>query len=310
MTAALRYAPPGEPSGLTREVGAFMDYLRVECGAADHTRESYARDLRCFAARLPPGRGAGGVTAEDVYQWLERLSLEGYAPSSRARMLVAVRVFFRFAQREGWLRLDPCRAADSPRLWRLLPHELSPAEVEALLVSGPGEGPAALRDRAVLETFYATGARVSEVCGLHAGQLALEEATMRVLGKGRKERIVLLTGRAVEALGQYLDARPAPEGAAPASAADWVFRSRTGRRLERTAVFRLVKAAALRAGIRKNVYPHLLRHSFATHLLAGGANLRVVQTLLGHARLTTTEIYTHVSNQQLRKAHAAFHPRA
>lgn len=312
--ATLRFAPPPSPSGLRHAAEQFLIHLRVECGLADHTIESYARDLRNFAVGLPPACAPDDVDPEDVIVWMERLAREGYAPSSRSRMLVSTRSFFAFTQREGWVRLDPCRAADSPRLWRLLPHELSPSEVDALLAAEPGETFPSLRNRAILEVFYATGARVSEVGGLRLRDVDLEAGVLKVQGKGSKERLVLLHPTARDITARYLAeargrlARPA---FAPVDASmGWVFLSRTGRRLDRTNIFRLVKAAARRAGLSKRVYPHLLRHSFATHLLAGGANLRVVQTLLGHARLATTEIYTHVNIRQLRAAHAAFHPRA
>lgn len=303
---SLRIAPPAD-SALAHAARLFLQYLRVECGLTGNTLESYARDLRAFAALIPPERTPEEVDPDDVFAFVSELARREYAPSTRARMLVGVRMFFRFCVNEGLAKEDPCRRAESPKLWKLLPVDLSVDEVSRLLAAPSGKTAKEGRDRAILELFYATGARVSEVCALGVADINLSEGWARVQGKGSRERIVLLGIPAVMAVTAYLDDRRVR----PARLFDpsRLFRSRTGRGLERTAIFRVVKAAARRAGIEKNVYPHLLRHSFATHLLEGGANLRVVQALLGHARLTTTEIYTHVDIRRKQETHAKFHPR-
>ncbi len=311
MSAPVR---PGaaEPvaGGLAPAVAAFLQYLRVECGCADNTLLSYGRDLAQFQTFLAE-RGAadlGRLEAAAVVEYISHLTDRGLAPASRARALTAIRMFCRFCQSEGWLGHDPCETVDSPKLWKNLPHYLSPDEVTRLLTAERGDSLLSLRNRAILELFYACGARVSEVCALRVADVDLTARTVRLFGKGRKERQTPLGAAAAAALAAYLNgARPLLTQGRPTPR---LFVSRTGLPLDRENVFRAVKRAALKAGITRNVYPHLLRHSFATHLLAGGANLRIVQELLGHADLATTEIYTHVEQDRLRRAYVACHPRA
>lgn len=291
---------------------AFLHYTRVECGLADNSLESYERDLRAFAAHLGPERDLEGITGDDIVGYIGWLAERGLSPKSRARMFVALRCFFRFCLVERMVARDPTQHADCPKVWRHLPHDLSPGEVRRLLESEPGDTALSSRNRAILEMFYASGARVGEVVNLKLSDVDLAERTVKLFGKGSKQRMSPLGRAAVEALTRYLGGdrpiiavRNRLDGAG-----EWLFLSRTGRQLVRESVFRLVKAAALKAGIAKNVYPHLLRHSFATHMLEGGANLRAVQMLLGHASLETTEIYTHVHRPHLVEAYANFHPRA
>lgn len=291
---------------------AFLHYTRVECGLADNSIESYERDLRAFAAYLGPERALADITGDDIVGYIGWMAERGLSPKSRARMFVALRCFFRFCLVEGMVGRDPSQHADCPKVWRHLPHDLSPGEVRRLLESEPGNTPLSSRNRAILEMFYASGARVGEVVNLRVADVDLAERTVKLFGKGSKQRMSPLGRASVESLARYLGGdrtiltvRNRSEGDA-----GWLFLSRTGRRLVRESVFRLVKAAALKAGIVKNVYPHLLRHSFATHMLEGGANLRAVQMLLGHASLETTEIYTHVHRPHLVEAYASFHPRA
>lgn len=296
--------------GVVQEVRSFLQYLRVECGLAQNTLKAYGRDLEAFALFLK-GRGVAEVAdvrSAEVIDYVAALAERGLAPSSRARMLVAVRMFFRFCLAERRVEDDPCAVVDQPKLWRHLPHDLSPAEVTRLLEAEDGRDPLSVRNRAILELFYATGARVSEVCSVEMDDVSLELEEVRLLGKGGKERVVPLGRAARQALTAYLEyARPRLLGG---RLADALFLSRTGRPLDRENVFRVVKRAARKAGIERNVYPHRLRHSFATHLLEGGANLRIVQTLLGHADLATTEIYTHVKQNRLESVYHALHPRA
>lgn len=286
----------------------FIIYIRAECGLAKNTELAYGRDLKTFAEFMAAGgKTLEGVTADDLTAFVAELAERGLCPASRARMLIAVRMLFRFCVTERLLSHDPCAVIDQPKLWKHLPNDLSPEEVTRLLEAEPGDGAYVLRARAILEFFYATGARVSEVCDLRLSNLDLRNRTARILGKGGKERVVLLHQAAADAIADYLHAaRPL---LARERSPENVFLSRTGRRLDRENVFRAVKRAALKAGITKNVYPHLLRHSFATHLLEGGAHLRAVQELLGHASLMTTEIYTHVAEKRIFNIYHQLHPR-
>ncbi len=290
----------------------FLHYARVECGLADNSIVSYERDLRAFAEFVGADREVDSITGDDITRYIGWMADRDLCPKSRARMFVALRCFFRFCLIERFIRTDPSQYADCPKVWRHLPNDLSPREVERLLEAESGSDPQSIRNRAILEVFYATGARVSEVCDLKLSDIDLNERTIRLFGKGSKQRMTPLGRASIEAVIRYLDGprvilrcRSRLEGEP-----DWLFLSRTGRRLLRESVFRLVKAAALKAGLTKNVYPHLLRHSFATHMLEGGANLRAVQMLLGHSSLDTTEIYTHVHQPRLVEAYGTFHPRA
>lgn len=299
-------------SRLAPLVFSYLDYARVECGLAANSLISYERDLRAFLGYVGGERDAESVTGKDISAYIAWLAERELCPKTRTRMFVALRCFFRFCHTERLVSHDPTQFSDCPRVWRLLPHDLTPDEVTRLLEAEDGEEPQSVRNRAILEVFYATGARVSEVCDLKTSDLNLEERTIRLFGKGSKERMTPLARAAVEALFRYLGGtrdilkmRNRKDGDP-----GWLFMSRTGKRLVRESVFRIVKAAAAKAGIAKNVYPHLLRHSFATHMLEGGANLRAVQILLGHASLETTEIYTHVHRPHLMEAYSSFHPRA
>ena len=298
-------------SKLESAARAFLGYARVECGLAANSLASYERDLRAFASFTGAERSVDSIGGDDISAYIGWLAERGLCPKSRARMFVCLRCFFRFCLNEKIIDNDPSRFSDCPRVWRHLPHDLSPAEVARLLEAESGDDVQSIRNRAILEVFYATGARVSEVCDLQFRDIDFEERTIRLFGKGSKQRMTPLGRASIEAVQRYLNG-PRTILATRNRTADpgRLFLSRTGKRLLRESVFRLVKAAALKAGIVKNVYPHLLRHSFATHMLEGGANLRAVQVLLGHASLETTEIYTHVHRPHLVEAYSAFHPRA
>lgn len=292
-------------------VAAYLDYGRVECGMAENSLLSYRRDLRAFASYVGEHRPIDSITGDDVSGYIHWLAERGLCPGSRTRMFVALRCFFRFCRGDGLVEHDPTQYTDCPRVWRHLPHDLSPREVTSLLEAENGDDAQSMRNRAILEMFYATGARVSEICNLKISDVDLIERTVRLFGKGSKERMTPLGRASIEAVERYLEAgRGSLCLRRQARDMGWLFVSRTGRQLLRESVFRVVKAAAAKAGITKNVYPHLLRHSFATHMLEGGANLRAVQILLGHAALDTTEIYTHVHRPHLMAAYADFHPRA
>lgn len=300
----------GTAGRIDLEVDAYLDHLASERGLARKTLDAYARDLRGFVAVLAK-RGVtapGQIATTDVRVHLGALHVRGLAPRSQARALAAVRGFLRFLVRRGRLSDDPAARLAVRRPPSKLPHALGQGDVGALLAQ-PADGEArGLRDRALLELLYACGLRVSEATGLTAPQLNLEAGFVTVLGKGGKERVVPVGGAARKALEEYLTLeRPRLVGPRPSP---WVFVRAGGRPISRQTVWKLVRKRSLQAGIGKRVSPHTLRHTFATHLLGGGADLRVVQTLLGHADVGTTQIYTHVAPSRLRAVHKKFHPRS
>ena len=290
----------------------FMDHLVLERGLSENTRAAYGRDLSEFLEHLSR-RGMAGiqeVRRRDIVDFLMESKNKGLATASLARRLVAVKVFFRHLAREGLLATNVADAMEAPRLWKVLPATLSVEEVDRLLSAPDPEGTRGLRDRAILETFYATGLRVSELAGLTLDSLHFEAEYVRCVGKGDKERVVPIGRKAMEAVRAWLE-RGRPEYAARSrGGAREVFLSRLGRPLGRVALWRHVRAYARRAGIRKEISPHVLRHSFASHLLANGASLRTIQEMLGHADIATTQIYTHVDQGRLQSVHRHFHPRA
>lgn len=290
------------------ELNGFIAYLDVECGLSPHTQRAYGADLEALAEHLESRRKRRWSQAEtlDLLTFLRAGRQQGLAPASLARRAVAIRVFFRFLAAEGALRHDPAAHLELPKLWQRLPETLSPPQVEALL-DAPGDDPLGLRDRAMLELFYACGARVSELTALELADLQLERGFIRLFGKGRKERVVPIADASAAVLVRYLEAAR-PRLARGACAA--VFLGRGGRPLRREAVWKRLKRHARAAGLDPDtVWPHALRHSFATHMLEGGADLRSLQQLLGHASIQTTQRYTHVDPSRLRQTHERFHPR-
>jgi integrase/recombinase XerD len=285
-------------------VAAYLTWVRVERGLAAHTVAAYRRDLQDFERRLEPG-AVDQVAVEDVLRWLALRTAEGIAARSQARGLVALRGLFRHLADEHGLVMDPTALVEMPRVGRPLPKTLSLDEVEALLAAPDRSDPVGLRDAAMLEVLYATGLRVSELVGLRIDQVHLEAGFVRVLGKGRKERIVPLGDVAREAVERYLATARRP----PRRAAEALFISRLDRGLTRQGFFKILRAVTLKAGINRSVSPHQLRHAFATHLLERGADLRSLQLMLGHADIGTTEIYTHLSRARLSLIHAEHHPR-
>jgi integrase/recombinase XerD len=309
-------ATPAEP--LRTQIDRYLDHLTVERGLSAHTVAAYRRDLSRYARYLADigTSDASGAAEEVVSGFVAHLSAarhgpEGTAPyraSSVARALAAVRSFHRFLIVEGEAERDPAGGVVRPKVPRTLPRPLSVDEVERILVSPLGAGPTTLRDRALLETLYGAGLRISELVALDVDDVDLEQSSVRVMGKGSKERLVPLGRYARESLATYLTAgRPAL--ASPRSRAALFLNARGGR-LTRQGCTRILKHCVSRAGIRKRVSPHTLRHSFATHLLEGGADVRVVQELLGHASVATTQIYTLVTQQHLRDVYFSAHPRA
>jgi integrase/recombinase XerD len=304
----------------TSELALFLDMLTAERGAAAHTVEAYTRDLADFLAFLAAkGKNAKTATADHIRAYLAGLARKGLAPTSRARKLSAIRQFFRFLLAEGLRSGDPCSAIDSPRLGRPLPKILSLAEVETLLQTAKDasenaeEGIGrrrALRLYAALETLYATGLRVSELIGLPRNVLTADDRVLTVKGKGGRERLVPLNETAQGALQAHLAAVRADEREGKRVSA-WLFPSSGGEHLTRQRFGQELKALATAAGIEPaRVSPHVLRHAFASHLLERGADLRTVQQLLGHADISTTQIYTHVIEERLRRLVEEHHPLA
>ena len=304
-------------AALDTALRGYLDHLTVERGLAPNTLASYRRDLRRYVGHLAV-RGVtdpGTVAEADVTSFLVALR-EGdeehvpLAATSAGRAVVAVRGFHRFLLREGLTAADPARGVRPPPPPKRLPKAISVADVEALLAAaGADETPRAVRDRALLELLYGCGARISEAVGLDLDELDMEQGVVRLLGKGSKERVVPVGSYAREAVRAYLvRARPALAAAGKGSPA--LFLNSRGGRLSRQSAWTALRAAAQRAGITRDVSPHTLRHSFATHLLDGGADVRVVQELLGHASVTTTQVYTLVTVDNLREVFATAHPRA
>jgi len=291
-------------------IDAFLDYLTIECGLSVNTILAYQRDLGRFAAFIgaESPEDWGRVPSDRVIEFIMAEKKRGCAIATVSRALVAIRMLYRFLSAEGLVEHDVTEHLESPRLWQNLPEVLGRQAVDRLLSVPNAESDRwPLRDRAVLEMLYATGARASEAADLRTDSVNLQVGYARCVGKGRKERIVPVGRRAVEAIGDYL-ARERPgldRGGEP-----YLFLTHSGRRMGRESIWRLVRKYALRAGISQHVSPHTLRHSFATHLLEGGADLRAVQEMLGHVDIATTQIYTHVDQSRLKAIHKKFHPRA
>ncbi len=297
-------------TALSDDVQAFRHYIRAERGMAANTLLAYGRDLDRFAGWV----AGGGLTdylapsLRDFIHYLEYLRGDGLAPPSVARHLVALKMFYRFLRLEERTTESTVELLASPTLWQRIPQVLSPEAVTKLLDAPQPSERFFLRDRAILETLYATGSRASEVVGLKMDDLYLDSAFLKCFGKGSKQRIVPLGRIAVNVLRIYLEQqRPALAAAAPDT--PYVFVSRGGRGLTREMLWVLVKKYVKRAGLNAKASPHTLRHSFATHLLTGGADLRTVQELLGHASIRTTQIYTHVDRERLKAIHHKYHPR-
>jgi integrase/recombinase XerD len=289
-------------------VKRFLDYLFIECGLAGSTVTAYQRDLREFWTHLVDRTvDPRDVSIDDIQHYLIRLQRRGLALASIARHLATVKVFLRFLFAERVLLKDVASLIESPKRWRTIPDSHRYSQVEALLTAPDLCDEFYLRDRALLELLYATGMRVSEVVELPIDQINLKLGYVRCIGKGRKERIIPVGRPAIEAVRRYVEIlRPRLLGDRHTPA---LFLSRTGRPLDRTNMWRLVRKYAAAAGIAGGLSPHTLRHCFATHMLAGGADLRILQELLGHADLTTTQVYTHVDEAQLKQVHQKYHPR-
>ncbi len=292
----------------TRPVKRFLDYLFVECGLAGSTVAAYSTDLCAFWDDVAPdGEWRVALDIDDIQGHLINLHRRGLATSSIARRLAAIKMFLRFQHSGGMLRRDLAVLIELPRRPQLLPRSVSISQIDALLKAPDPSDEFYLRDKALLELLYATGMRASEVATATLGALNIRVGYLRCMGKGSKERIVPIGRDAIRALSDYLaHLRPALQNEESDSA---VFLSRTGRVLDRTNIWRLVKKYARAAGIAEKFSTHTLRHCFATHMLDGGADLRVVQELLGHSSPSTTQVYLHVDPKKLKEVHRRFHPR-
>ncbi len=286
----------------------FLEYLAVEKGLSANTIQSYARDVRKLVdvlktRKIPIHR----VSEETLVGFIHRESQAGLSARSLARLISALRSFFRFLILSGFLKKDATSQLTTPSTWLALPKFLTVAEAETLLQSPDEKKAHGLRDRAMLEVLYGSGLRVSELAALKPAEINLEEGFLVCRGKGGKERIVPLGRSACDAIKRYLaEARPL----ADRGAREELFLTRRGRPFTRQGVWKLLRQHAVQAGLGAKISPHVLRHSFATHLLERGADLRSVQLMLGHSQITTTQIYTHVSRERLRRVYDKFHPRA
>lgn len=287
----------------------FLDYLSAERGLAHNTISAYRNDLIKFLDYLKQNgiKSLGIVKRDNIRDFMLFTKDKGLSVSSVSRELVAVKVFYRFLLRERIINKDPSELIDSPKSWNRLPEVLSVAEIESLLLIPDIRDTAGIRNKAILELMYASGIRVSEASNLHLTDVNLDVGFLRCVGKGSKERVVPLGEKAIRSLRRYLDkARPKLN---KKNKTDHLFLNRSGQHLSRQSIWKLIVRCARLAKIKKKIKPHTLRHSFATHLLEGGADLRSVQEMLGHANIATTQIYTHIDKDRLKTIHQRYHPR-
>ncbi|MBA3609212.1 MAG: site-specific tyrosine recombinase XerD [Chthoniobacterales bacterium] len=296
---------------MEQEIDAFIRFLAVERGLSENYQLSTQRSLGEFASWCAARKQitqASQVGLPLISEYLAERKRGGLSASSIKLIVVALKIFFRFGTAQGFVAKDPTDALTLPRIERYLPETLNEMQVEQLLESVDGKAPLGLRDRAMLELLYASGLRISELAGAKLENLDLEEGVVRVTGKGNKTRLVPVGRKACAAIAAYVaEERP---GLVKRRSGSEVFLSVRGGRLTTVRIWQIVKAVARRSGLETNIYPHLLRHSFATHLLSNGADLRIIQEMLGHADISTTQVYTHVDQQRLKAVHHKFHPRA
>ncbi len=304
LSGSVRPDPNSDP------IGPFLYYLMAECGLSAHTLAAYRSDITRFSRwrkKFAPGPLAG-LKIGDLTGYVDHLVGAGLAPSSIGRNLAALSTFYRYLIYDGKLTTNVAQLLEAPAVWDRLPVVLGPLGIDKLLAAPNLETTIGRRDRAALETLYATGCRASEVAGLRVADLDMNRGSARCVGKGNKERLVPLGGKARAALTEYLQ-RDRPVLLRGRIGIDAVFLTTRARPMSRAGLWQIVKLHASAAGLSPDVSPHTLRHSFATHLLAGGADLRVVQEMLGHASIATTQIYTRVELSRLQQVHAQFHPR-
>jgi integrase/recombinase XerD len=294
---------------LESQIRAFLNYLRVEKGLSQNTIHAYRRDMAKFAQfTAKRGLKVADISRGDIVDFLGTLYRKGLDSRSVARELVTIRHFFRFSLLEGFVAEDPAANIESPKFRQSLPDFLSLEEVDKLLALPDVSTPVGLRDKAMIELMYSTGLRVSELCGLRVSDLQIEAGCLRCIGKGNKERLVPVGRRALDVVELYLrKSRPAILGEATSP---YLFINRNANKTNRITFWMALGEYGRKAGFRKKLKPHMLRHSFATHLLDRGADLRSVQMMLGHADIATTQIYTHVVEERLKQVYKAHHPRA
>jgi integrase/recombinase XerD len=302
--------PPEKPVRSVNSIREeFLGYLRGECHLADNTIAAYGRDLKRFIEWLG-NRHLHAIRVGDLTEFMGTLQEAGLAPASVSRCIVAIRTFFKYLQLEGAVTENPAELLAAQKMWQRMPGILSRRQVDAFLTAPRKTDSFWQRDAAMLEVLYATGCRASEVCSLRVRDLSLDQKFLKCTGKGGKQRMVPIGSQAIAAIERYDEQLRGELAAKLNPPSEELFLSRSGRPLDRIQLWRLVKHYARRAGIDESISPHSLRHSFATHLLAGGADLRQVQEMLGHASIQTTQIYTHVEHSRLKKVHRQYHPRA
>ena len=290
-------------------IDTFLDYLSVERGLSSNTIISYRQDLTAYLDFMEKSHidALSKIVRQNITNFMLSQKDRGLAANSIARRLAAIRMFHRFLAREKIIKSDPTSLIDSPKLWKKIPDTLSLNEVESLIAQPNIRDTQGVRDRAILETMYATGMRVSEAVNLRKDNVNLDVGFLRCVGKGNKERVIPLGKKAIAALSRYLTAgRPK---LLKGKDSEFLFISRFGKKISRQSFWKLIKKYARQARIKKAIKPHILRHSFATHLLERGADLRSVQEMLGHSNIATTQIYTHVNKDRLKAIHRQFHPR-
>ena len=311
------------------ELALFLSYLDVECSLSHNTIEAYRSDIEMLFRFLngdlkvgspakkktevrnpeePITYPAANIGVGEIYKFIQFQRAKGFSTNTITRRIVAIKMFFRFLVAENHLAKDPSSFVDKPKSWKRLPDTLSYVDIDTILNTFNTAAPLDIRNRALLELFYATGARVSEVSNLKLQDLSLANGYIRCFGKGSKERIVPIGEMAIETLNKYLE-QVRPIFFRPFSP-DNVFLSHHGRRLGRDVIWKIFQNYAKEAGFKGRIHPHLLRHSFATHMLENGANIRYVQEMLGHSNIATTQIYTHINKDRLKAIHKKFHPRA
>jgi len=307
--------PHVEDVFMQEQIDQFLDYLKAEKGYSSNTLAAYQNDLgqyHIFLQSLPPEqrpRGWGNVTRDHIISYILEMKEREYASSTVARKVAAVKSFFKFLEATGQIKENPAKDMETPRAEKHLPATITAEEVDKLMAAPSGDAPATQRDRAMLELLYATGLRVSELVALSINDVDLDAGSVRCLGKGKKERLLPIYDRAREALAAYInEGRPKLLG--KNSEEEALFLNRRGTRLTRQGLWLIIKRYVEEVGIRENVTPHTLRHSFATHMLSGGADLRAVQQMLGHANISTTQIYTQVTPDRMREVYDETHPRA
>lgn len=298
------------PDKISDRIDLYLTYLRVEKQLAANTLDAYGHDLRRFADFLSSKKitNAANVEESDILSYLIKLHEAKLTSRSTTRNLVVLRQFFLHLVREKEIEKDPTAQIEFPARWKKLPHFLSLDQVDLLLAAPDRRTTLGIRDHAIIQLFYASGLRISEMSTLTTDRINLEHGFVRPIGKGSKERVVPMGRQAIDAITEYLnDARPKLSGK---KICDRFFLSMRGTGISRPRLWEIIKACAKKAGIKINVTPHMLRHSFATHLIERGADLRIVQSMLGHADISTTQIYTHVSQTHLKGLYKKFHPRA